>query len=450
MSLVLVSSPVSSHGYLLRRVLAAKIKAGVNTAHRHAEVLELRKTISRNIAEFRKSQRVYMPGVSSILDETLDDEAPSDSPKLWLPSEVSAEDRDSWCLPDIPYLEFRFRYAQANDSLAQLRRLRRLLQGLQDQNAKHPSSSQQNVTRSQGLFDGYAARIQRSASRYSHARNAMLALDPDEKFAPGWTKRFQKLNESDIRGPGREKDDKSEGQFVLTWIWLVPRLSRPLPATIAQDAPTTTTHSPPNPEDETTTDDEPTVADDAEIADSMRVHWAKCQARAERYEEEVALTVEEMGRTLAYFKWKQSQWLSMASERAKSDSPPPADVQRGLSAYAHRQAKIFETLTVSFAGRWRKSLLAHGLSPLWLSQYPDIPDPLSSRPSRGHSRPTAKAAPDATTDSAQDDSTLPLPATQQDSEAVDVSLSDVDIDDEDIDDDEDYVVGELEGFDVED
>ena len=63
-----------------------------------------------------------------------------------------------------------------------------------------------------------------------------------------------------------------------------------------------------------TTPGQPTTVDEAELADSMRVHWAKCQARVECYEEEVALTIEEMGRTLNYFKWKQSWWLSLASE----------------------------------------------------------------------------------------------------------------------------------------
>ena len=394
-----------------------------------------------------------MPGVATVLDEIASGESPDDSLKLWLPSQVSAEDRNTWCLKDIPYLEFRFRYTQADDSLAELRRLRRLLQGLQDQNAKHLSLSQQNITRNQGLFEGFKARIQRAASRYSHARDAMLALDPREKFAPGWTQRFRKLNESDIRGPGREREDKSEGQFALTWIWLVPRLSHPPPPVApAQDTPAAALSSP-TPGGETTTPGEPTPANEAELADSMRVHWAKCQARADRYEEEVALTIEEMGRTLNYLKWKQSWWLSLEFERAKSETPPPAAVQRGLSAYVHRQASIYETLVVSFASRWRKTLLSHRLSPSWLSQYPDTVDPISSQPSRGHPRPKAEAARDETSDEfAQSECDLPLPATQHASETIDAPLTgDVDTEcDKDIDEDEEYVVDELESFDFED
>ena len=389
-----------------------------------------------------------MPGIASVLDDVRDNELPEDSFKLWLPSEISAEDRNTWCLPDIPFLEFRFRYAQADDSLAELRRLLRLSQGLRDQNVKHPSHSQKNVSRSQGLLGGFTARIQRNANRYSHARDMMLALDSGEKFRPGWMKRFQKLNEGDIRGPGREIRDTSEGRYIPSWIWLVPLSNFPPPTTTVTNAPMTTNDpSSLSGVEAATTSGEPAPANEAEIADSMRVHWAKCQARAERYEEEVALSLEEMGRTLHYFKWKQSWWLSLESKRANSDSPPSPDVRRGLRAYAHRQASIYETLIISFISRWRKSLLVHGLTPIWLSQYSDVADPLSSRPSRGHSKPKAESSADASNDgSAQTGPGLSPSAPQQTAEQVDVSLAG----DTETDEEEDYVVDEVEGFDFDD
>ena len=264
-----------------RRILFTKTEAGVTTSHRHAEVLELQNAISRNLSELRQSQRAYMPGIVSVLDETQDGQVPGDNLKLWLPSEISADDRNAWCLPGIPALEFRFGFAQADDSLAELRRLRRLVQSLRDQNTKHLSTTQQNVTRSQGLFEGFKTRIRRSAKRYSHARDALLLLDPDERLVPGWTRRFQKLNEGDIRGPGREESDTSEGRYVLSWIWLVPQSNLP-PATTTPNDPATRTHSSFTPDSvAATTADEPSAANDEEVADSMRVHWAKCQARAE-------------------------------------------------------------------------------------------------------------------------------------------------------------------------
>lgn len=401
-----------------------------------------------------------MPGLGPILDETRDDETAEDSFKLLLPSELSAEDRDAWCRPDIPTLEFRFRFAQADDTLAELRHIRRLVQSFKDQRAKHPHLSQGTQTRTQGLAEGFQARIRRCANRYSHARNAMLALDPDQSLKPGWMRRFQKLNDSDIRGPGPEDDNTSEGRFVSSWIWLVPRLNNPNPpAATSSDNPDTTA----------TVSDEPTSANDASLTEFMRAHWAKCQARAERYEEEVTLTVEEMGRTLRYFEWKRSWWLSLLSERAQSDSPPPADVQRGLQAYAHRQSSIYSTLIVSFANRWRKILLSHKLRPTWLSQYPDVMDPLSSGPSRGHSRPETKSAkgtvnPQSTRAKG---APSPSPAPQLHSEDADAPLMDSaeagddedgdndggdygDNDDDDDDDDGEYVVDDAELFDLED
>ena len=396
----------------------------------------------RDLSELRQSQRVYLPGITSVLNDARDNELPEESFKLWLPSEISAEDRNTWCLLDIAFLEFRFRYAQANDSLAEVCRLLRLSQGLQDQNVKHPSHSQKNVSRSQGLLGGFTARIQCNTNCYSHARDMMLALDSGKRFRPGWMKRFQKLNEGDIRGPGCEIRDTLEGRYIPSWIWLVPLSNFPPPTTTTTNAPVTATDPSSLPGVEaTTTSGEPAPANEAEVADAMRAHWAKCQACAERYEEEVALSLEEMGCTLRYFKWKQSWWLSLESKRVNSDSPPPPNVQRGLHAYAHRQAKVYETLIISFISRWRKSLLAHGLTPAWLSQYSNIADPLSSRPSRRHSKPKAEPSADASdAGSAQTGCRLTPLAPQQASEPVDAET----------DEEEDYVVDEAEGFDFDD
>lgn len=184
-------------------MLSAKYEATVSTVRHQVESLELRNAVSRNVAELRRSQRILMPGLGPILDEMGNDETAEDPFKLFLPSELSVNDRAVWCPPDIPALEFRFRYAQADDSLAELRRLLRLFRNFRDENSKHPNLAQKAVTRTKGLFDSFRTRIRRSGNRYSHARSAMLALDPDQKLSPGWTERFAKLDESDIRGPGR-------------------------------------------------------------------------------------------------------------------------------------------------------------------------------------------------------------------------------------------------------
>lgn len=431
---------------LLRRVLSEKVEGKVTTAHRHAEILELKKMISRNLSELRQSQHILMPGLIPIFDETRDDVATDGSFKLWLPSELSVGERDSWCLPDIPTLEFRFRYAQADDSLAELCRLRRLIQGLQDQNAKHPSLAQRSITRTQGLFEGFQAKIRRCASRYSYARDAMLALDPDQELSPRWMQRFQKLNQTDIRGPGRGPDDRSEGRFVPSWIWLVPNSS----SSPSQGDPAVTASSTSNPDNGTTvTSHGNSTTNDAEVADSMRVHWAKCQARAERYEEEVALIVEEMGRTLRYFEWKKSWWLSLRSERAESNTPPPADVQRGLDAYACRQANVYEVLIASCANQWKKLLASQGLTPDWITGYPATTDSLPFHPSTRHSPEQNRLAANPTNDKSSDmdcESNQPIPSPPH-GEDLDAPLtSDV----ENHDEDNEYTIDEAEVFDIDD
>ena len=79
-----------------------------------------------------------------------------------------------------------------------------------------------------------------------------------------------------------------------SWIWLVPHSSSSLPASTSPNDLAIAASSTPD-------SNRNTPVDDAEVANSMHVHWAKCQAQAEQYEEEVVLTIEEMGRMLRYF-----------------------------------------------------------------------------------------------------------------------------------------------------
>ena len=146
--------------------------------------------------------------------------------------------------------------------------------------------------------------------QYCCARQALLALDPSQQLSPRWMQRFQVLADANVKGPGREPDDRSEGRFQPPWIWLVPRLPNIIPGSSPNAPPKTTTATQDLNEDPSI----PTTSlDDLELADSMRVHWAKCQAHADQYEEEVDLTVEEMGHTLCYFEWKKARWISLQS-----------------------------------------------------------------------------------------------------------------------------------------
>ena len=101
----------------------------------------------------------------------------------------------------------------ADDSLAEIRRLHRMLQGLHDQNSKHPSGAQRSLTRTNGVFEGFGGKVKRAVMQYCYARQVLLALDPSKESSPGWMQRFQALADADVKGPGREPEDKSEGRF---------------------------------------------------------------------------------------------------------------------------------------------------------------------------------------------------------------------------------------------
>ena len=132
-------------------------------------LVDSRKLLVNDIQEFRAIQKVYMPGLSHLVDDVEDDSRLITRPelfKLMLPSQLSPAERKSWCLPDLTTLEARFRYAQADDALAEIRRLRQLFQGLSDQTRKHITNSQGTGTRSHGTFDWYKAQISQSATVY--------------------------------------------------------------------------------------------------------------------------------------------------------------------------------------------------------------------------------------------------------------------------------------------
>ena len=305
-----------------------------------------------------------MPGLSYLLDGADDTkfDARPELFKIMLPSQLAPENRESWCLPGLPDLEARFRTAQADDALAEIRRLRRLFQGLSDQNKKHIASTQNTVTRAKGTFERYKIRISRFAELYRHARRALIALDPTGGITK-WTSRLFELKNDDICGPGREEHETSEGLTLPSWIWRVPRSSMPSNAPSDDGAD-------PTPNDSEYTNLSERAASGEEIALSIRAHWARCQARAERYEEEVDLTVEEMRRTLEFFKWKSNWWLSLQDARLNSATPPDPQVAHGLRAYAHRQASVYSSLVNIYLECWRKFLLEHSLGREWLDLYP--------------------------------------------------------------------------------
>jgi len=192
-----------------------------------------------------------------------------------------------------------------------------------------------------------------------------LALDPEQKLAPNWKRYLLPLNDRDLRAPIRDEDQPSEGRTQYSWIWIS---SHPPPLSPASNGDLQ--HTTPAPTSSLPTWAGSTggrAAGDEDSQDFDRVQWAKCQARAKRYEEEVQLTIEEMGRTLRYFEWKQDWWCSLKPEHTGRECTP--DIRDGLHAYACRQSNLYDQLVTSFVTHWRPYLLARSLGSSWLNKY---------------------------------------------------------------------------------
>lgn len=102
------------------------------------------------------------------------------------------------------------------------------------------------------------------------------------------------------------------------------------------------------------------------ILQVMRVEWAKTLARADRWDEETDLSCEEMRRVLETFERKSKWWLEQAGCRPNE----PEAVQRGIAAYASKQAAMYVALGKSFGEKWYPFLVYKGLGDVeWPSDY---------------------------------------------------------------------------------
>jgi hypothetical protein len=318
---------------------------GKKTSKQLADLEEKRSSLIRQIRIWRPVQLAYTPHVASLLPLVLGDTADGDgqysnpeSMPLYLPSSMPSDIFQRPELKDIREAERRLREAQADDALADVRRLRRIIQGLwQFKKLNVSGTGNRPNTRMLNLYTRFDTKIQHAANRYNVAYTALKALDPNG----GWKERLKELKPSDIRGPGRDienpDDAKSNGRFEPSWIWLMTRL--------------------PQEKGENQTEDE--------FNHSMRTEWAQTRARMCRWNEELLIIQEEMRRVLAYFEWRSSWWLEQANQRVGLES----SVQSGVVAYAHKQSSLCLRMAARCAEHWLPVMKNHGIVPKWSGRY---------------------------------------------------------------------------------
>lgn len=299
-----------------------------------ATLFERRGALLHQIKKWRELQAIYMPGV---LDTGASDPGSSrkekaESIKLWLPSQLdNTGERAILCVAGVINSEKELRFGQLQDSLNDLRKARRIRRGLITfHKIQLAGEGQKTQTKSRAVMQTIQDRIGKSIRRYRVARDALLQLDP----SGDWVNLHPPLMDADNRGPGKEPEEvsKSDGQYTASWIWL----------------------------------SNTTVVSPDEVNEDMRVEWAQCMARADRWEEEVALLQEEMRRVVQFLEWRSRDWLSKVDARAGNSTPM---VRTGLSAYAKKQASIFHNLAVRYCQRWNSTLVSLSLPRTWATNF---------------------------------------------------------------------------------
>ncbi|KAI0326025.1 hypothetical protein GY45DRAFT_1234598, partial [Cubamyces sp. BRFM 1775] len=315
-----------------------------------AEQQEKRNVLLRRIELWQEIQDVHMPMVAPLRvagASTNTPPASSSAPipqeiPLLLPSSLPPTYRSTDALAALLDKERRLRMAQMTDALEDIRHLRRVLTGISEYMRFNVDGEGQRVTtRFRDLYSRFHAKVKRAAERYRTARAAVSVLDPQGS----WVETFKPLLDPDIRGPRREDDSitASDGRYEVSWIWLVPS---------AAPKSTSANHAAP--------------ASAEEFTASMRVEWAHAKARAERWKEEERLLLEEMRRVVKYCEWKAAWWRSQGVQR---DGHVPVCVQRGLRAYAAKQADVWGGLARRSASWWVEYLRTLGPLPDWILPY---------------------------------------------------------------------------------
>ena len=283
---------------------------------------------------------MYMPGVSDATETGPSPREKAEQIKLWLPSHLDMSERDSLCLGGVVTSEKELRFGQIYDSLDELCKVRRIRRGLVVfHKVQLAGEGQKTQTQSRAVIHSIQERIDRAARRYRVARAALLRLDP----SGSWQELYRVLDDRDNRGPGKEPEEvsASDGRYSPSWIWLTS-----LNATTGDAT-------------------QSTISPD-EVNEDMRVEWAQCIARAERWEEEVVLLQEEMRRVVCFLEWKSRDWVSKTGVRANVVTP---EVRSGLSAYACKQASVFRNLATRFCRRWHSTLDTLSLSNAWATEF---------------------------------------------------------------------------------
>lgn len=198
------NSPDHTDHCLNRELLKRDVK-GISkpTALQATSFVERRTILLKRLNRFREIQQTYMPGVDAqvLAHEARLSSNSSTSPVhvedavLFMPSELTNLQRAEYCNEGIAEVENRLRYAEAFESLEELRRQLRCRTYMNRFKVKNVTGQKDN-TRARDKQSTIDAAVKTAELRYNRARKAVLALR-----GPGdWEASLQVLLSTDVRG----------------------------------------------------------------------------------------------------------------------------------------------------------------------------------------------------------------------------------------------------------
>ncbi|KIK42783.1 hypothetical protein CY34DRAFT_58396, partial [Suillus luteus UH-Slu-Lm8-n1] len=301
-----------------RRVRSAFEGMGLHVSDiQKGTLTRMRNVLRRKIETWRSAQVLYMPAVQILTSTVVPaHHQPSENAEdisLWLPSNLERKPCDSRLRDH----EWDLRYAQAHDSLEELRQCLRVHCSMLTFKREWVRGQGSN-TRAQNALARVHARQVACTRRYRVAWEALNTLAPLLKKVR-WQGRLQVLKDEDVKPLVDPFGSETEGHRRLTWIWMMAGVDT------AGDG-----------------------GDCLNLLLGVRVEWCKSRARAARWAEEIDLLREEMRRVLHFLDWQANWWDDQQDRR---DCETPAE-HEGMVAYANKQADIRRRLAERFRLLW--------------------------------------------------------------------------------------------------
>jgi hypothetical protein len=204
---------------------------GLKSSKQLADLQEKQTSLLRRIQIWREVQLTYMPQVASLISQTqtapnLDGDIHPEVIPLFLPSSLPDNIRNLPEMKALCQLECRFREPQADDALGDLRRQRRIIQGLwQFKRINVSGTGNKPNTCMIMLYKRLESKTKRAMQAYRVAYAALKVLDPNGS----WSTRLKDLADKDISGPGRDQNTEStNSRYEPSWIWLTPCVDMPI------------------------------------------------------------------------------------------------------------------------------------------------------------------------------------------------------------------------------